>query len=41
MERRKNPTKTFDRLARLKKIFPHGPVIGDISEVIDIERGNT
>ncbi len=28
-----------DRLARLRKLFPHGPVKGDAQAVIDYDRG--
>jgi prevent-host-death family protein len=41
IRRRKKVSKSVDRLARLKKMFPDGPVKSDIREVIDIERGNT
>jgi len=41
VKRRKNEVKSVDRLARLRKIFPKGPVQGDFRDVIDIERGNT
>ena len=40
--RRKIKTaKAVDRLGRLHKMFPEGPVRGDIRNVIDIERGDT
>jgi prevent-host-death family protein len=29
-----------DRLARLKKLFPDGPVNGDSREVVDYDRGD-
>lgn len=41
VKRRKKAAKSVDRLERLQKIFPEGPVKGDIREVIDIERGTT
>jgi len=31
----------IDRMARLRKIFPHGPAKGDIQSVIDYDRGHT
>jgi antitoxin (DNA-binding transcriptional repressor) of toxin-antitoxin stability system len=39
IKRNKKEGRSVDRLARLKKLFPDGPVKGNISEVIDIERG--
>ena len=39
--RRKRTTPAVDRMARLRKIFPHGAVSGDINTVIDYDRGNT
>ena len=39
IKRKKKAGRSVDRLARLKKLFPDGPVKGNISEVIDIERG--
>jgi antitoxin (DNA-binding transcriptional repressor) of toxin-antitoxin stability system len=30
-----------DRMARLRKMFPHGPAKGDSRSVIDYDRGNT
>jgi prevent-host-death family protein len=41
VKRRKKPSKTVDRMARLKKLFPSGPLKGDIRDIIDIERGDT
>ena len=41
VKHRKLPLKSVNRLERLKKLFPSGPVKGDVREVIDIERGNT
>jgi hypothetical protein len=38
MKRLKKPSKGVDRMARLKKLFPSGPVKGDIRDVIEIER---
>jgi len=40
VKRKKKTANAVDRLARLRKIFPGGPVKGDIREVIDIERGD-
>lgn len=31
----------LDRMARLRRMFPEGPVEGDIQDVIDLDRGNT
>ena len=31
----------LDRLARLQRIFPRGPVAGTAQEVIDYDRGDT
>jgi len=39
--RRKKTVPPVDRTARLRKMFPHGPVKGDIQDVIDYDRGNT
>ena len=36
--RRKKTAPPVDRMARLRKMFPHGPVKGDIQSVIDYER---
>lgn len=41
VKRRKKPSKAVDRMARLRKSFPHGPVKGDVRDILDIERGNT
>lgn len=30
-----------DRLARLRRMFPRGPVKGDVQAVIDYDRGDT
>ena len=30
-----------DRMARLRKMFPHGPAKGDVQSVVDYDRGNT
>ena len=38
--RRKKPIPPVDRLARLKKIFPNGPV-QESQSVLDYDRGNT
>jgi len=39
--RRRKASPPVDRLARLRKMFPHGPVKGDIQSVLDEDRGNT
>ena len=31
----------IDRLARLRKMFPQGPVKGDVQDVLAYDRGNT
>lgn len=31
----------LDRWARLRKIFPHGPVQGDVADVLNYDRGDT
>lgn len=31
----------IDRMARLRKMFPHGPVKGDAQDVLAYDRGNT
>jgi len=36
--RRRKTVRPVDRMARLRKMFPHGPVKGDIQSVIDYER---
>ena len=41
VKRSKKPFKTVDRMARLRKSFPSGPVKGDVRDVLDIERGDT
>lgn len=41
VRRKKTAAKTVNRMARLKKLFPRGPVRGDIRDVMDLERGNT
>jgi len=41
VKRRKKPSKSVDRMARLRKLFPSGPATGDIRDVLDIERGDT
>jgi antitoxin (DNA-binding transcriptional repressor) of toxin-antitoxin stability system len=38
---RKKVAQSVDRLARLRKMFPKGPVKGDIQSVIDYDRGET
>lgn len=37
---RHEPPRPVDRLARLEKIFPDGPVAGDSSSIIDYDRGD-
>jgi antitoxin (DNA-binding transcriptional repressor) of toxin-antitoxin stability system len=37
--RRKKSVARVDRMARLRKMFPHGPAKGDIQTVIDDDRG--
>ncbi|TSA33962.1 MAG: prevent-host-death protein [Verrucomicrobiaceae bacterium] len=37
---RKSPP-PVDRLARLRKMFPNGPVKGDVQDVLDYDRGDT
>ncbi len=39
--RKKAPPPPVDRLARLRRTFPNGPVKGDVQDVIDYDRGNT
>jgi antitoxin (DNA-binding transcriptional repressor) of toxin-antitoxin stability system len=39
--RRKKAPPAVDLMARLRKIFPNGPVKGDIQEIIDYDRGDT
>jgi len=39
--RRKKSAPPVDRMARLHKMFPHGPTKGDIGDVLDYERGDT
>lgn len=39
--RRKKSAPHVDRLARVRRIFPKGPVPGNIQQVIDYDRGNT
>jgi prevent-host-death family protein len=41
VKRRKKAAQSVDRMARLRKLFPDGPVKGDIRTIIDIERGDT
>ena len=31
----------IDRMSRLRKMFPSGPVQGDVLDVLDYDRGNT
>ena len=37
----KNGSPPVDRLARLRKMYPQGPVGGDIQSVIDYDRGQS
>ena len=39
--RKKAPPPPVDRLARLHRLFPDGPVKGDVQAVIDDDRGQT
>jgi len=39
--RKRKKLPPIDRMARLAKLFPNGPVKGDIQEVIEFDRGNT
>lgn len=39
--RRRKPTPAVDRMARLRKMFPHGPAKGNVQSVLDYDRGNT
>lgn len=36
----RKPLKPLDRMARLRKYFPDGPVAGDSSGVLDYDRGD-
>ncbi len=38
--RRRKKLPPVDRLARLQKLFPNGPVRGDSSAVVDYDRGD-
>ncbi|HNQ88710.1 MAG TPA: prevent-host-death protein [Verrucomicrobiota bacterium] len=38
---KKAPPPPVDRLARLRRLFPGGPVRGDVQAVIDCDRGQT
>jgi hypothetical protein len=38
---RSKPLPAIDRMARLRAMFPRGPVSGDIQSVIDYDRGLT
>jgi antitoxin (DNA-binding transcriptional repressor) of toxin-antitoxin stability system len=38
--RRRKAIAPIDRLARLRKMYPGGPVKGDIQSVIDYDRGD-
>ncbi len=35
------PLQPLDRMARLHRMFPDGPVQGDAQDVVDYDRGNT
>jgi antitoxin (DNA-binding transcriptional repressor) of toxin-antitoxin stability system len=37
--KKKQPPAPIDRMDRLRRMFPGGPVKGDIQEVLDYERG--
>jgi antitoxin (DNA-binding transcriptional repressor) of toxin-antitoxin stability system len=39
--RKKAPPPPVDRMARLRRLFPGGPVRGDVQVVIDFDRGQT
>jgi len=39
--RRGKAAPPIDRLARLHKLFPDGPVKGDVQDVLDYDRGET
>jgi prevent-host-death family protein len=39
--RERKALRPIDRLARLRKMFPNGPVKGDIQDVMDYDRGDT
>ncbi len=36
----RKPLPILDRMARLRKHFPNGPVAGDANEVVDYDRGD-
>jgi len=38
--RKRGALPPLDRLARLKKYFPEGPVRGDARDVVDYDRGD-
>lgn len=38
--RERKPPPPLDRMARLRKHFPAGPVAGDASDVMDYDRGD-
>ncbi len=38
---KRKPAQPLDRMARLRRMFPGGPVAGDMQDVIDLERGDT
>lgn len=37
----RKPAHPVDRMARLRRLFPKGPVPGDIQAILDYDRGNT
>lgn len=39
--RKKKAPPPIDRMARLRRMFPDGPVKGDVQVAIDHDRGNT
>lgn len=39
--RTRKPVPPVDRMARLHRLFPDGPVKGDVQAVIDYDRGET
>ena len=39
--RRRKPIPAVDRMTRLRKMFPQGPVKGNVQSVLDYDRGNT
>ena len=39
--RRRKKAPPVDRMARLRRMFPHGPSKGNFQRVLDYDRGNT